>query len=147
MSWAAVDQIRQAAGMDVILKGIMSAQEAQTVVEKGVQGIIVSNHGGSHLQGLASPIEVLPSIVDAVGSNVPVDGGFRRGTDIVKALAFAARAVLITRPPLWGLAAYGSDGVETVLLMLQSETARTMGNCCKVNLAALDRSLIRVVRR
>jgi len=80
MSWAVVDQIQQAAVVRVIVKGIMSAQEAQTAVEKGVQGIIVSNHGG-YLQGLASPIEVLPLIVDAVGSNVPVlvDGGFRRG--------------------------------------------------------------------
>ena len=97
--------------------------------------------------GLASPTEVLPSIVDAVGSNVPVYGRFRRGTDIVKALAFGARAVLVPQPALPGLSAYGSDGVETVLLMLQGEMARTMGNCCKVNLAALDRSLVRVVRR
>jgi 4-hydroxymandelate oxidase len=75
-----------------------------------------------------------------------VDGSFRRGTDIVKALAIGARAVLVTRPALWGLAAYGSDGVDTVMKMLQSETARTMGNCSKVNLAALDRSLLKFVK-
>jgi isopentenyl diphosphate isomerase/L-lactate dehydrogenase-like FMN-dependent dehydrogenase len=149
MSWTVVDQVRQASNVPLLLKGIMSAQEAQIAVEKGVQGIIVSNHGGLFVQGLASPIEVLPAVVDAVGGKVPVliDGGFRRGTDIVKALAFGARAVLVTRPALWGLAAYGSDGVETVLQMLQSETARTMGNCCKVNLAMLDRSLVRLVKR
>ena len=149
MSWTAVDQVRQASGLPMVLKGVMSAQEAQIAVEKGIQGIIVSNHGGLFVQGLASPIEVLASVVDAVGGKVPVlvDGGFRRGTDIVKALAFGARAVLVTRPALWGLAAYGSDGVETVLQMLQSETARTMGNCCKVNLAMLDRTLVRVVKR
>jgi len=149
MSWSVVDQVRQASNVPVVLKGIMSAQEAQIAVEKGVHGVIVSNHGGLFVQGLASPIEVLASVVDAVGGKVPVlvDGSFRRGTDIVKALAFGARAVLVTRPALWGLAAYGSDGVETVVQMLQSETARTMGNCCKVNLAMLDRSLVRVVKR
>ena len=149
MSWATVEQIRQAASVPVILKGIMSAEEAQMAVEKGIQGLVVSNHGGMFVPGLASPIEVLSSVVDAVGSKVPVlvDGGFRRGTDIVKALAFGARAVLITRPALWGLAAYGSDGVQRVVQMLQSETALTMGNCCKVNMAALDRTLVRVVRR
>ena len=149
MSWAVVDQVRQASNVPVVLKGIMSGQEAQMAVEKGVQGIIVSNHGGLFVQGLASPIEVLASVVNAVGGKVPVliDGGFRRGTDIVKALAFGARAVLVTRPALWGLAAYGSDGVETVMQMLQSETARTMGNCCKVNLAMLDRTLVRLVKR
>ena len=148
MSWTVVDQIRRAAGVPVVLKGIMTAQEAQLAVEKGVSGIIVSNHGGI-VPGLAAPIEVLPSVVDAVAGKAPVlvDGGLRRGTDIVKALAFGARAVLVTRPALWGLAAYGSDGVDTVLKMLQSETARTMGNCCKVNLAMLDRTLVRIVKR
>ena len=147
MNWPLVDQVRQAANAPVVVKGIMSAKDAQMAVDKGVQGIIVSNHGGP-VQGSA-PIEALPSVVDAVGSKAPVliDGSFRRGTDIVKALAFGARAVLVTRPALWGLAAYGSDGVDTVLKMLQSETARTMGNCSKVNIAALDRSLVRVVRR
>jgi 4-hydroxymandelate oxidase len=149
MSWAIVDQVLQAVNVPVVLKGIMNAHEAHAAVDKGIQGIIVSNHGGSFVQGLASPIEVLASVVDAVGSKAPVlvDGGFRRGTDIVKALAFGARAVLATRPALWGLAAYGSDGVETAIKMLQSETARTMGNCCKVTLASLDRTLVRVVRR
>jgi 4-hydroxymandelate oxidase len=149
MDWAVVEQVRQAAGAPVLLKGIMSADEARAAVEKGVQGIIVSNHGGRFLQGLASPMEVLSPVVDAVGGKVPVliDGGFRRGTDIVKALALGARAVLVARPPLWGLAAYGSDGVATVLEMLQSETARTMGLCSMPNLASLNRALIRFVRR
>lgn len=148
LSWPMIDQVRQAANAPVVLKGITSAREAQIAVDKGVQGIVVSNHGGSVQPG-AAPIERLASIVDAAGSKAPVliDGSFRRGTDIVKALAFGAKAVLVTRPALWGLAAYGSDGVDTVLKMLQSETARTMGNCSKVNVAALDRSLVRVVKR
>lgn len=148
VSWPLVDQVRQSVNAPVVVKGILSAKDAQIAVDKGVQGIIVSNHGGPVKPG-AAPIEALPRIVDAVGSRAPVliDGSFRRGTDIVKALAFGARAVLVTRPALWGLAAYGSDGVDTVLKMLQSETARTMGNCSKVNVAALDRSLVRVVKR
>ena len=149
MDWAVVDQVRQAANVPVVLKGIMSAEEAKTAADKGVSGIVVSNHGGSFVQGLASPIEVLASVVDAVAGKVPVliDGSFRRGTDIVKALALGARAVLVVRPVLWGLAAYGSDGVRTVLQMLQSETGRTMGLCGKPTIADLDRNLVRTVRR
>jgi 4-hydroxymandelate oxidase len=149
-SWGAVDQVRQAAGSaPVVLKGVMSAPEAQAAVDRRIDGIIVSNHGGQAAPGMAAPMEMLASVVDAVGSKttVLVDGGFRRGTDVVKGLALGARAVLVTRPALWGLAAYGSDGVDTVLKMLQSETARTMGNCCKVNLAALDRTLLKMVKR
>lgn len=111
----------------VVLKGIMRPQDARAAVDSGIQGIMVSNNGGLLTPGLASPMEALASVVDAVSGKAPVmvDGGFRRGTDIVKALALGARAVLVTRPALWGLAAYGSDGVDTLMKMLQSETART----------------------
>lgn len=148
MNWSVVDQVRQAANLPVVLKGIMSPEEARTAVERGVDGLIVSNHGGRFVPGLATPIEVLPEIVDAVSGKIPVlmDSDIRRGTDIVKALALGARAVLIARPVLWGLAAYGEAGVRTVLEMLQGETARTMALCGKPNLAALDRSLVRMDR-
>jgi 4-hydroxymandelate oxidase len=148
MNWSVVDQVRQAANLPVVLKGIMSPEEARTAAERGVDGIIVSNHGGRFVQGLATPVEVLAEIVDAVGGKIPVlmDSDIRRGTDIVKALALGARAVLVTRPVLWGLAAYGEAGVKTVLEMLQGETARTMALCGKPNLAALDRSLVRIDR-
>jgi 4-hydroxymandelate oxidase len=146
MSWSAIDQVRQASKLPVLLKGIMSPEEARAAVDHGAGGIIVSNHGGRFVQGLLAPIEVLPEIVDAVGSRIPVlmDGDIRRGTDIVKALALGARAVLVARPILWGLAAYGEDGVRTVLEMLQGETARTMALCGKRTLAGLDRSLLRI---
>jgi 4-hydroxymandelate oxidase len=145
VDWDLVSRVRQAAGVPLLLKGIMNADEAKTAVSKGASGIIVSNNGTA-LTGVASPIEVLPRVVDAVGKNTPVliDGGFRRGTDVVKALAFGARAVLVVRPVLWGLGAYGSDGVETVLHMMQSETARTIGLCGHNTLAELDRSMVRV---
>jgi 4-hydroxymandelate oxidase len=148
MQWFVVDQVRQAAKLPVLLKGIVSPEEAGTAVERGVNGIIVSNHGGRFVHGLATPIEVLAEIVDAVNGKVPVlmDSDIRRGTDIVKALALGARAVLITRPVLWGLAAYGENGVRTVIEMLQGETARTMALCGKPKLAALDRSLVQVDR-
>jgi isopentenyl diphosphate isomerase/L-lactate dehydrogenase-like FMN-dependent dehydrogenase len=97
---------------------------------------------------LITPIEVLPEVVDAVGGKIPVlmDSDIRRGSDIVKALALGARAVLVARPVLWGLAAYGQPGVETVLKMLQSETARMMALCGMPNLESLDRSLVRIDR-
>jgi len=148
MTWAVVDQVRQAGKLPVVLKGIMSPEEARAAVERGVDGIIVSNHGGRFVEGLITPIEVLPEIVDAVGGKIPVlmDSDIRRGSDIVKALAMGARAVLVARPVLWGLAAYGQPGVETVLKMLQSETARMMALCGMPNLASLDRSLVRIDR-
>ncbi|MBI3693443.1 MAG: alpha-hydroxy-acid oxidizing protein, partial [Acidobacteria bacterium] len=149
IDWSAIDQLRRGMTVPLLLKGIMSPEEAQTAVERGAQGIVVSNHGGLSASGLAAPIEMLPSIVDAVGGRVPVliDGSFRRGTDVLKALAFGARAVLIGRPALWGLAAYGAEGVQTVLEMLQSELARSMGLSGKPNIKAVDRSLVKVHRR
>ena len=149
LDWSGIDRLRQGLCVPVLLKGIMSPEEARTAVQRGAQGIIVSNHGGRFVPGLAAPIEVLAPIVDAVGGKAPVliDGGFRRGTDIMKALALGAQAVLITRPVLWGLAAYGADGVQTVVEMLQTELARNMGLSGKPNLKALDRSMLKIHRR
>ena len=146
VDWAIVDQVRKAANVPVILKGIMNPDEARTAIERGANGIVVSDQGGRLVHGLASPVEVLPGIVDAVAGRIPVliDGGFRRGTDVIAALALGAKAVLVARPVLWGLAAYGADGVQTVIDMLQTESARTMGLCGKPNLASLDRTLVRL---
>ena len=95
------------------------------------QGIVVSDYGSLLTKGMAPAIEVLPSIVDAIGGRVPVlvDGSFRRGSDIFKALAFGATAVMIGRPAMWGLAAYGADGVQSVVEMLQTEVGRDLGHC------------------
>jgi 4-hydroxymandelate oxidase len=148
MSWSVLDKVRQSTKLPLVLKGIMSPEEARTAIEHGADGIIVSNHGGRFVEGLATPIEVLTEILDAVGGKIPVliDSNIRRGTDIVKALALGARAVLVTRPLLWALAAYGQEGVTIVLEMLQGETARNMALCGKRTLADLDRRLVRIDR-
>jgi len=149
MDWAAIDEMRQSVKAPLILKGILSPEESELAVKRGVQGIVVSNHGGMFTSGFADPIEVLPFIADAVGGKIPIliDGSFRRGTDILKAIARGARAVLIGRPPLWGLAAYGAEGVQAVLEMLQSELARNMALCGQLDLKSVDRSLVKIHRR
>ena len=149
MNWTLVDTLRRGIGVPVLLKGIMSPEEAGLAVKHGIQGVIVSNYGGLLTPGLAAPMSVLPLIVEAAGGKavVLIDGGFRRGSDILKALALGARAVLLGRPPLWGLAAYGAEGVQTVLEMLQGELARTMAMCGAANLKAIRPEMVRIHRR
>jgi 4-hydroxymandelate oxidase len=144
--WNTIDQLRKGVTVPFLLKGIMSPEEATAAVQNGIQGMVVSSHGDLHSTGLASPIEMLPSIADAVGGKATllIDGSFRRGTDVLKALALGARAVLIGRPVLWGLSAYGAEGVQTVLGMLQSELARSMGLSGRPTIQAIDRSLVKI---
>jgi 4-hydroxymandelate oxidase len=146
--WSAIDRLRQGLRIPVVLKGIMSPEEARAAIGKGIDGIVVSSHGqpGS---GLAASIEVLPAIAEAVAGKVPIliDGSFRRGSDIMKALALGARAVMLGRPPLWALAAYGSAGVQTMLEMLQSELGRDMAMCGKPNLKSLDPAVVKIHAR
>ena len=146
LNWTVVDQIRQGLAVPFVLKGIMTPEEADTAVKRGVQGIVVSDYGGLLARGTVPPLEMLSAVVDAVGSRVPVmiDGNFRRGSDIFKALAFGARAVLLGRPVVWGLAGYGSSGVQSVLEMLQTEVARDLAQCGKPNLKAVDRTVLKV---
>ena len=98
---------------------------------------------------MASSLEVLPAIVEAVSGRAPIliDGGFRRGSDILKAIALGAKAVVVTRPVLWGLAAYGAPGVQQVLELLQSEMARAMAMCGKANISGVDKTLVRLHTR
>ena len=149
LDWSVIDRLRQGVRVPVLLKGVMTPGEARTCVAKGIAGIIVSDHGGPAVGGLASPLETLPSVAEAVGGKVPIliDGGFRRGTDILKGLALGARAVLIARPPMWGLAAYGADGVSTLLKMLQTELARNMAMCGKLTPSSADPKLVAIHRR
>ncbi len=149
LDWDYIDRIRRTVTVPLLLKGVMSAEEAKTAVENGIQGIVVSNHGGRFVHGLAEPISVLPEIVDAVGGRAPVlvDGGFRRGSDLLKALIFGAKAVLISRPALWGLAAYGAEGVRTVVELLQTELARALAMVGAANPQALSRDFVKIDRR
>ena len=147
--WSAIDRLRQGLRIPVVLKGIMSPEEARAAIGKGIDGIVVSNYGGQAASGMAAPIEVLPAIAEAVAGKAPIliDGSFRRGSDILKALALGARAVMLGRPPLWALAAYGSAGVQTMLEMLQTELARDMAMCGKPNLKSLDPGVVKIHAR
>jgi len=132
----------------VLLKGILPADDAVKAVNGGAAGLIVSNHGGRYLDGVPATIEVLPEIVDAVGGKIPVlvDGGIRRGTDVLKALAIGAKAVLVGRPPLWGLGAFGDRGVQRVMEILRRELAWAMALSGRPTIASIDRSLVRIER-
>jgi 4-hydroxymandelate oxidase len=133
------------ANMPVVVKGVLRADDALRCVECGVKGIMVSNHGGRHLDTTVTTAEVIAEIASAVGgkAEVYVDGGIRRGTDIVKALALGARAVLLGRPLLWGLSVAGADGVKAVLEHMHGEMVRAMRLCGANNLAALTPDLVK----
>lgn len=148
MDWSAVDALKRGLTVPVMVKGITTPEAAQVALQHGVDGIIVSNYGGLAGATTDSVVLTLPSIVDTVGGKVPVlvDGSFRRGTDILKALAFGAQGVLVARPAMWGLAAYGADGVQGIVEMLQTELARYMAMCGRSHLKLLDRSLLRLHR-
>jgi len=132
-TWKDVEWLCSFAKVPVILKGILSAEDAELAVKAGVAGVIVSNHGGRTLDTVPATIEVLPRVVERVAGRVPVlmDGGVRRGTDVFKALALGANAVLIGRPYVWGLAAAGPVGVAHVLRMLRAEleVAMVLAGC------------------
>ncbi|MEZ5354742.1 MAG: alpha-hydroxy acid oxidase [Bryobacteraceae bacterium] len=146
LDWSFFDELKKRAGIPVLIKGILDAEDALLAVKHGADGIVVSNHGARYLDYAPATIEVLPEIAQAVGGRMPVlvDSGFRRGTDVLKALALGATAVCVGRPPLWGLGAYGEEGVQRVIELLRTELALAMGLCGKANLAAIDRSVLRM---
>ena len=139
-SWADVAWLRGLWPGPLLLKGIMHPEEARRAVAEGIDGIVVSNHGGRQLDGAAATIEALPAIVAAVEGRIPVllDGGVRRGVDIARALALGAKACLIGRPHLWGLAVAGEAGVAAVLDLYRRELDRVMALCGWDDLAAID---------
>ncbi|CAI8021632.1 Hydroxyacid oxidase 1 [Geodia barretti] len=128
VTWEEVDWVKGLTKLPVVLKGILTAEDAVEAVRHGVQGIIVSNHGGRQLDGVLASIDALGEVVRAVEGRVEVymDGGVRRGTDVLKALAMGARAVFIGRPVLWGLAYKGQEGVGRVLEILREELKSAM---------------------
>ena len=124
----------------------MTAEDARTAIDAGADGIVVSNHGGRQLDGCITSLVALPEIADAVGDRAEVllDGGVRRGTDVVKALSLGAKACMVGRPWLWGAACGGADGVEDVLRLLYEETDRSLALVGRPSVAELDRSAVQL---
>ena len=139
LTWEAVGWLRSVTRLPIVLKGITTPEDARLAVEHGVDAVIVSNHGGRQLDGAEPTLLALPRVAEAVGGRIPVlvDGGIRRGTDVVKALCLGARAVLVARPYLYGLAVDGQQGVEHVLAILRAEVVRTMALLGRSTLAEL----------
>ena len=139
MNWKDLDALRQHWSGPLLVKGVLHPQEAKQAIAQGVDGIIVSNHGGRQLDGALPSLRALPAVVEAVAGQVPVliDGGLRRGSDVFKALALGAHAVLLGRPHLWGLAVAGEAGVSQVLSILHAELDRVMGLAGVRNIAEL----------
>lgn len=143
-SWKDVERLQSLTRLPVLLKGIMSAEDADRAVDLGIKGIVVSNHGGRTLDTLPAAIDVLPEISGQVAGRVPLllDGGIRRGTDVLKALALGASAVMVGRPAAFALAAAGAPGVAHVLGILKSELMAAMALTGRDSLRSLDPSVI-----
>ena len=131
LTWRDLEWLRSVTSLPILVKGILTAEDAALAVEAGVEGIVVSNHGGRQLDGAPASLDALPEIVEAVGGRAEVllDSGIRRGADVVKALALGARAVLVGRAALYGLAVGGADGVERVLGLLREEIELALALC------------------
>ena len=144
MRWEDVDALRRQWRGPLLLKGVLHPAEAAEAVARGIDGVIVSNHGGRQLDGAVSSLEALPGVLDAVAGRIPVllDGGVRRGADVVMALALGARACLIGRPALWGVSVAGEAGVAHVLDIFRREIDRAMGLCGARSLADLGPDLL-----
>jgi 4-hydroxymandelate oxidase len=144
-NWNDLAWLRSVAGVPVLLKGVLSAEDGRLAVSCGADGVIVSNHGGRNLDTVPATIDALPRVVDAVAGRIPVmlDSGIRRGTDVLMALALGAKAVFIGRPYVYGLAAGGAKGVERVILILRDELERAMALTGRRSIAEIDASVLR----
>jgi 4-hydroxymandelate oxidase len=146
LTWDSIAWLKSITRMPVLVKGVLTPEDARLAVAAGVAGIIVSNHGGRQLDGAEPTLRALPRVAEAVGGAVPVmmDGGVRRGADVLKALALGARAVLVGRATLWGLAVGGEPGVKHVLDLLRTEFELAMALSGMSSIASIDRSLVSV---
>ena len=149
VQWDSIEELTQSAGVPVIVKGVMNPDDARRALDRGATGLVVSNHGGAVGFDGVLPIDVLPEIADVIGDRAPVlvDGGFKRGSDILKGLALGAKAVMLSRPIMWGLAAYGAAGVERALYLLINELARNMAASGRPQIDMIDRALVRIDSR
>jgi 4-hydroxymandelate oxidase len=144
-TWADVEWLRRLTKLPIVLKGILTAEDAVLAANQGVQAVVVSNHGGRQLDGAIASIDALPEVAAAVTGHLEVylDSGVRRGTDVLKSLALGASAVLIGRPVLWGLAVHGARGAIEILQMLQNELAWAMALSGRPVISRIDRNLVR----
>jgi isopentenyl diphosphate isomerase/L-lactate dehydrogenase-like FMN-dependent dehydrogenase len=144
MTFQTITWLREAAKVPVCVKGILRPDDAEKAIQAGAQALVVSNHGGRALDGGIATLDALPAVIHAVNGRVPVmmDSGVRRGDDILKALALGAKAVLIGRPYVWGLTAFGTEGLQRVVDILRSELVLAMGLAGVPNLAAINSSLV-----
>jgi isopentenyl diphosphate isomerase/L-lactate dehydrogenase-like FMN-dependent dehydrogenase len=137
LTWRDLEWLRARTSLPLLVKGILTAEDAKLACEAGIEGLVVSNHGGRQLDSVVAGLDALPEVVEAVDGRIPVlmDGGVRRGTDVLKALALGAAAVLVGRPTIWGLAAEGEDGVLGVLeiLRLELENAMALMGCRSID--------------
>jgi len=142
LTWRDLEWLRSVSSLPLLVKGILTAEDAALAVEAGAEGVVVSNHGGRQLDGVAASLDALPEVAEAVGDRalVLMDGGIRRGSDVVKALALGAGAVLAGRAPIWGLAVGGADGVEGVLHLLREEVELALALCGCASPADVSRS-------
>ena len=145
LTWDAIKRLRDTVKVKLVLKGILGYEDAKLAADAGIDAIVVSNHGGRVEDGVSATIDVLPEIVARIDGRIPilVDSGFRRGSDIVKALALGAQAVCIGRPYLWGLGAFGQPGVERVLAILRAETRAAMQQLGAPSVKDLTPAMIR----
>jgi 4-hydroxymandelate oxidase len=146
LTWDDFDWFRSITSLPIVVKGILTSEDAKLAVKHGAAGIVVSNHGGRQLDSVLSGIAALPEVVEAADGRCEVfmDGGVRRGTDVLKALALGARAVLIGRPYLWGLTIGGEEGVSAVIETLRRELSNAMALSGRPTIASIDSSLVRV---
>lgn len=146
LSWRDIGRLRGETSLPVVLKGVLHPQDAALAAAEGADAVIVSNHGGRQLDTVPASIEALPQVVEAVAARIPVlvDGGVRRGTDVVKALALGAAAAGVGRPVMWGLACGGEHGVGQVLERFRTEVDRALALCCCASPADVPRDLVRL---
>ena len=144
LTWDEIDWMRSVTKTPILLKGVMTAEDALLAVEHGVDGVIVSNHGGRQIDGTLATIDALPEIAEAVAGRITVllDGGIRRGTDVLKSLALGTNAVLIGRPYVWGLSIDGEAGVRMVIEMFRNEIHSAMTQLGVADVKRINRSLV-----
>ena len=146
ITWRELEWLRSLTQLPLVLKGIRTAEDAHMAVENGVNGILVSTHGGRQMDMTMGAIEMLPEVVEAAKGQAEVylDSGVRRGSDVIKALALGARAVAIGRPLFWGLAVNGAEGVHGVLELLREEVDRALAYCGQTSVQDLEPALVNI---